>query len=275
MSESRAAIFADLHCHSLYSDGVDRADEVARKAAAAGLKAVALTDHDTTEGWDEFSESARSCGVEPIPGIEVSATHGREVHVLGLFIDPRDAAIRVYAKSRRDARGARVRRICARLAELGMRVDGNEIVAKAGCNAGRPHVARALVAAGHASSVSQAFQKWLGDGRPAYVEYERIAAVDAIAMIRSAGGLASLAHPGLTDVDRHMAGLVAAGLGAIEAYHADHTGATAARYVRLAATLGVCVTGGSDRHGDESPGRHVFGSAGLIADDFRQLVARR
>jgi predicted metal-dependent phosphoesterase TrpH len=268
-------IYADLHCHSTFSDGVERAGEVARKAAAAGLKAVALTDHDTTEGWGEFGDAARASGVQAIPGIEVSATLGREVHILGLFIDPNDAALRAYAVSRREARAARVRRICTRLRELGVRVEADTIVATAGGNAGRPHVARALVAAGHASSVAQAFQKWLGDGRPAYVDYERISAVDAIAMIRRAGGVASLAHPGLTDVDARIPDLVGAGLGAIEAYHADHSGAAAERYSRLAAKLGVPVSGGSDRHGDETPGRHMFGRAGLTIEDFRRLGAAR
>lgn len=242
---------ADLHTHSTASDGVLAPAELMRRAHAAGLAAVALTDHDTVEGLTEAAAEARRLGLRLVPGVELSTDAiGREVHILGYYCRFEAEPFAVLLEEMRAARRERLERMVARLNAAGVPVALERVRALAGAgSAGRPHVARALVEAGHAADVHDAFARFLGRGRPGYVPRRKLHPADAVRAVVAAGGVAVLAHPGLVGDDGVIADLVAAGLGGIEADYPAHTPEQAARYRRLADDLGLIPTGGSDYHG--------------------------
>ncbi|MBR0056527.1 MAG: PHP domain-containing protein, partial [Kiritimatiellae bacterium] len=217
----------DLHIHSSNSDGVLPAAELARRAAAAGLSAAALTDHDTIDGTSAFLEACAEGGaVTGIAGVEFSAAseHGT-LHILGLGVDASNQALREALERIRDGRDARNRRILARLNELGYGLTWEEVESFAGGDVmGRPHFARAMIARGWAASLAEVFERFLGRGAPAYVSRFRPAPEEAVALIKGAGGVASVAHPvsWTMDFDDMRASLLRfkeAGLDALECYH--------------------------------------------------------
>jgi len=265
----------DLHTHTTASDGrLAPADLVAR-AHAAGVTTIAITDHDTVAGCAPAAEACRAAAIEFVPGIEITAIRDDlDVHILGYFIDTTATPLNDFLADQRQRRCDRVDRMIGKLAELGVALDREAILRPAavpGTSIGRPAIARALVAAGFVANTSDAFSAWLSRGRPAFVPRDGAAPEDVIAQIHAAGGLASLAHPGLLGRDEWITGLVAAGLDAIEAYHTNHDEAATSRYRALAATHGVALSGGSDYHGDVSHGSPRPGSVSLPASDFRQL----
>lgn len=212
-----------------------------------------------------------------VPGIEITAVEAsRDVHVLGYFFNPGDEALQAFLTKQRAARVERVREIAARLAALNRAVDTTEMLAAAqadtGKSLGRPLIARALIAAGHASSMNDAFQRWLGEGQPAFVPRTG-ATVRAVAdVVHAAGGLVSLAHPVQLKDDELVDRLCREGLNALEVYHADHGPADRARYNAVAASHGLLATGGSDYHGE--PGqRATLGSVTLPDEPWRVLAA--
>lgn len=269
--------------HTTASDGrLTPADLVAR-AAAAGLGTISITDHDTVSAIDEAAASAASVGMRVVPGIEVTAVHeGRDVHVLGYFFDHHDPVFLAFLDEQRARRVARAREIGARLAALGAPIDVEALVAAArpGTAIARPLLARLLVSAGHVSSVQEAFDRFLASGQAAFVPRTGSSPAAVVTAIHAAGGLASLAHPGVTRKDELIEPLVSAGLDAIEVIHSDHPPETEARYRDLARALGVLVTGGSDFHGESAqPGsgrerRATLGVSRLPSADFRALEAR-
>ncbi len=249
----------DLHVHSNASDGTDDPGVVMRRAAAAGLDVVALTDHDTQAGV-AAARAALPAGLTLIPGMELSCDLGRRsVHLLAYLFDPGDQALRAEADRVRDDRVYRAKAMVQRLAALGAGVTWEQVEAIAGdAVVGRPHLARALVDAGAIGSTAEAFTgDWIGDGGRAFVDRYAPDLTRAVGLVRAAGGVPVLAHPrsaGYEIPDEVIEGLAGAGLGGVEVYHFDHDQAERARLAGLARSLGLIMTGGSDDHGSDGPG---------------------
>ncbi len=262
----------DFHCHSSRSDGTLAPRDLVDLAAANGVRVLALTDHDTLDGLDEAREAAsRHPGMRLVPGVELSCdVPGTEVHVLGLFIDPGDAAFRAELERMRAARVQRGERIVAALMALGAPVSWERVREIAGeASIGRPHIARALIEAGHVADIDEAFARYLGRTSPAYVERERLLPADAVRLIHAAGGLAVFAHPPFTIDHERVAGeLAAAGLDGLEVYYRHYPDDTIEALLALAGQLGLLPTGGSDYHGltrdhEVQPGRHPIPDAAV------------
>lgn len=253
------AVRIDLHVHSNASDGTDAPATVMRRAAAAGLDVVALTDHDTQAGLAE-ARAALPPGLTLVPGMELSCDlGGRSVHLLGYLFDPADPALSAEADLIRNDRTYRAKAMVARLAELGTGVTWERVEAIAGDSVvGRPHIARALVAAGAIATTSDAFtDEWIGDGGRAFVDRYAPDLTQAVGLVRAAGGVPVLAHPrspGYEVPYQVIEELAAAGLGGIEVFHFDHDAAERGRLTRLATSLNLIMTGGSDDHGGYLPG---------------------
>jgi len=242
--------FVDLHVHSTASDGSRPPADVVAAAKRAGLSAIALTDHDTVAGIDDATSAGVALGVRVVPGVELSAVEGDvETHILGLHLsDTRE--LEAALRGLRDMRRNRAERIVQRLNELGVRIELTAVLEQAAGGAiGRPHVARAMIAEGWAIDFRDAFDRYLGNGRPAYVGKERLAVVDAIALIHRAGGLAVLAHPAQGGTRERIEQFVAAGIDGVEVRHPSHSGEDIARLSALVDHFGLVPSGGSDWHG--------------------------
>ena len=246
----------DLHTHSLVSDGTDTPAELVLAASRAELDAIALTDHDTFAGLTEARDAGVAAGVAVLAGVEVSAERGgASVHLLGYGCDPGHAALRDELAHIRAGRTDRVPTMVARLVALGVPITLDDVRAQShGPSLGRPHVADALVAAGHVATRNEAFDRWLYDGGPAYVDRYSPDVAAAIALVRGAGGVAVLAHPWgrgrRHDLPaEYLAELAAAGLDGVEVDHPDHDEPTRAELRAVAAGLGLLATGSSDHHG--------------------------
>jgi 3',5'-nucleoside bisphosphate phosphatase len=269
----------DLHTHSNVSDGTDTPEALVRNAAAARLDVVALTDHDTYDGWPDALAAAGPMGITVVGGVEMSATvDGAGVHVLGYLPDPSYAPLADELARIRTDRIGRLRAIIGRLAGLGVPITMDDVraVADDASTLGRPHVADALVALGHARDRSDVFTRWLSEGGPAYVRKYAPPVADAIALIRAAGGVAVLAHPwGRSSrralVPDRIAELATDGLAGLEVDHEDHD-ATARRQLRaLAGDLDLLVTGSSDHHGTGKLG-HGLGLNTTAPDQYERLL---
>jgi predicted metal-dependent phosphoesterase TrpH len=269
----------DLHTHTTASDGKCSPSELVARAQTAGVTVLAVTDHDTCDACDEASQACAARGITFVSGIEITAVREEvDVHILGYFFDPMSPALRVFLADQRQRRLDRVGRIIAQLAELGLKLDADAILRPAidqpGKSIGRPAVARALVAGGYVKTTNEAFATWLSRGRPAFVPREGAPPDAVLAQIHGAGGVASLAHPGLLRRDQWIAGFASAGLDAVEAYHTNHDQEATGRYRAIADRLGLGVSGGSDYHADEAHGAVHPGSVSLPADAFDQLRER-
>jgi predicted metal-dependent phosphoesterase TrpH len=266
--------YVDLHAHSTASDGSRSPTDVVTAAKAAGLSAIALTDHDTMAGIAEAIVAGQAAAVRVVPGVELSATDDdREVHLLGLHIhraNALDDALRTF----RDRRHARAEQIVAKLNELGVSITFDDVLARAGDAAiGRPHLARVLIAGGWARDSREAFDRYLGAGRPAYVPKHRLSVGDAIALVHAGGGLAILAHPGGDGRRDTVERYVALGLDGLEVRHPGHSAEDINRLGALASFFKLVQSGGSDWHG-ASEGPRVLGvmrvpMAWLDAQDAR------
>jgi len=268
----------DLHTHSTASDGQYAPAEVATRAAAVGTLAWALTDHDTVAGLEEGAGAARTLGIRFVPGIELSAfLERREIHILGHFVDPVHRTLRDFEDLLADHRRTRVREIVRLLAENGVSVTEEAIVAcSGGKTIGRPHVARAMLATGVVGSVKEAFDRFLGEGQPAYVGRFRLLAEDGVKMIRQAGGVATLAHPGISKVNPgELPRLRALGFDGVEAYHPDHPREQAARYREAADRTGLVCTAGTDYHGEVVAPERFLGTSSMAPAELERLEARR
>jgi predicted metal-dependent phosphoesterase TrpH len=270
----------DLHTHTTASDGLLDARALVAEAAARGVGLLAVSDHDTTAGVDDAIDAGRKAGVEVWPAVELSCdVEAAEVHVLGYFVDHRLAWFQALLDRLRDGRVHRAARMVERLTALGAPVDFARVAALAGGGAiGRPHVARALVEAGWVRDLREAFDRFIGRGGPAYVERLKLSPAEAVGIVRAAGGLAVLAHPGWGQQDEMIPGLVAAGLDGIEVYYPDHTPALVTRYLRLARQYGLLVTGGTDFHGGDLATRVAVGGQYVpeeIVPPLREAAASR
>ena len=246
----------DLHTHSIRSDGTTSPAQNAALASEAGLAGFALTDHDTLDGWDEAAAACARLNLDFVPGVELSTElDGRSVHLLGYWVDPDDAALVAECDRLRNERRRRAEAMVRRLASLGLDVDMADVEARAaGAPIGRPHVAAAMVAAGHVPDMDTAFVDYIADGGPAYVPKYALPPEAGVALIVQAGGAAVLAHPGLCSREAPvdvplLERLTDAGLSGVEADHCGHDEAARAFWRAAAAERDLVVTGASDFHG--------------------------
>lgn len=243
--------FADLHLHSIYSDGTFTPTEVVQKAHELGFSTISLTDHDIIEGLPEAIDASKRTGLELIPGVELSVDQDKmEVHILGYFIHWESPYFVHTLKDLEARRIDRLHEMLRRLARLGFHLESEDVMAQNCCGTvGRVHVAQALVHKGILPSVGEAFRLYLGYGRTAYVEKAGITLEGAIELVIKAGGIPVMAHPGLTATERLIPRLAKIGLRGVEAFHPSHSLEVSASLVRLANRLGLLITGGSDCHG--------------------------
>lgn len=255
---------ADLHTHTLASDGTCTPTENVHYAREAGLQALAITDHDTMAGVEEALAAGKEQGVEVIPGVEISTVaKGQDIHVLGYFLPFENQELQEELSKLRDTRHERNRLLIARLQELGIPISLEKVYQRKNGedkNIGRPHIADELMELGVVSSMEEAFAKYLGKGAAAYVNPPRISPDEAIRLIKRFGGAAVLAHPGLYDDDDLVEEIIVCGLDGIEIWHPDNSEAQRERYIQLADDYGLIMTGGSDFHGYRGEGGQPFHS---------------
>lgn len=254
--------FIDLHCHTTASDGKHSPTELVEMAADLALRAIAVTDHDSTEGLDEAMAAGRRLDVEILPGVELSCdVAAGELHMLGYYPEYDDPAFQAELTRLREGRVGRAEAMVRKLAGLGCPISFERVRELAGDGAiGRPHVAQALVEAGHVADKNAAFNRLIGRNGPAYVERARLSPVDAVRAIRRAGGLPVFAHPFIVrgsgeviemlPVEESLPELVEAGLAGLEVYYPKYTPELIGRLLALARRYGLLVTGGSDFHGE-------------------------
>jgi len=242
----------DLHTHTVASDGTLTPRALVAEAAKRGLRVLAITDHDSTDGLAEaIDEAGHHPPLTLVPGIEINCdVEGAEIHILGYCMDYEAAWFQDFCRAQRRERRARVHRMADRLAELGLPIDVERVFAlvQEG-SAGRPHVARVMVERGYVKSVREAFDKYLAAGKPAHVPRKKLTPEDAVRLLRRAGGVPVFAHPGLADRDELIPAFVAAGLMGIECYYPEHSPAQRGAYLDLCRDHGLLGTGGSDFHG--------------------------
>jgi 3',5'-nucleoside bisphosphate phosphatase len=246
----------DLHMHSTASDGSFPPDEVARMAAANHVDVFSLTDHDTLDGLPAAEACAKESGIRLIPGVELSVSEeGMDVHLLAYGFDPKDPALEAAVQRYREGRRERARKILLRLKGLGIRISLEEVesISRGGA-LGRPHVAEALLQGGYVESFNEAFQRYLGHHAPAYVPKPRVTLEEASSIVRDAGGVTILAHPGTLNRDHLIPAWARRGLDGIEVWHSKHDASAVERYRGFAQLHGLLMTGGSDYHGDRTPG---------------------
>ena len=242
----------DLHIHTTASDGAWSAEAVVRAAAEGGLDVIAVTDHDTTAAFAAAEAVGRELQVQVIPALEVSSTYaGRDVHILGYFVDPDADAVRRHGAHATKRREERMREMVGRLDDEGISVTYEAVETAAGPDRvviGRPHLARALVAAGHASSVPDAFDRLIGDTSPSFVPTRMLAPAGAVELVSAAGGIPIWAHPPGDLVDALLPGLVRSGLRGLEVYRPSHKRNDVLRLEALCKSGGLLMSGGSDWH---------------------------
>jgi hypothetical protein len=275
----------DLHSHTVVSDGRLTPRDLVQLAAKNGVRHLSVTDHDTTDGLDEAMDEARKLGIEIIPGIEVSCDiPGTEVHLLGFYLDYSNADFQAKIGQFREGRVGRAQEMVRKLGDLGAPISWERVKEIAGDGSvGRPHVAQALLEAGHIQTIPEAFDRWIGRNGEAYAEREKLTVEDAIALIHSVGGIASIAHPyyseGLMDL---LPRLVRSGLDAIECYYTSHDPNQRDSLLNFVRANGLIASGGSDYHGFPMAGltevTNVPGSVAVpesVIDAMRDRLANR
>jgi 3',5'-nucleoside bisphosphate phosphatase len=280
----------DLHIHSTASDGTHSPQAIVEMAANAGLRAISITDHDTLAGCRAAFGGDLPSGLGFITGVEISVQApensriGSSLHILGYGVDPEDAPLCTALDRYQDIRKHRIHRTVERLHQLGIPIVLQQVMCEAGDGVpGRPHVAEAMVKAGYAENINDAFDRYLGNGRPACVGKERMTCRDAFDLISGAGGIPVLAHPyliageqsdRLVELLKRLCGM---GLRGIEVYYPKHSPAAVARYLELAAAFDLVATGGTDFHGELIPDIKIGRGSGDLHVPyavFEELISR-
>ncbi len=267
---------AELHTHSTFSDGVFDPEALAKKCSERGVQVWALTDHDTTAGCERAKVAAEKYNIQFISGIEISAHHGRSVHVLGYHVDTE--LISTYSKEQTRRRKGRTLKMVELLNAQGVDIKMNDIVLSPNADVyTRPHIARALVKKGYGVSIQDVFDRYIGNKCSAYVESDWPPVEEAIEIIHDAGGIAVLAHPGAyaigngENLDSMISKWAAAGLNGIEAHHPAHSKKSEKRYKKIAEEQGLFWTASSDFHGPQKAGAERFGKVYLEESIFQRL----
>lgn len=240
----------DLHIHTVHSDGTSTVKEIVEVAHLQGLKAISITDHDCTDAYPLAQELGAEVGIEVIPGVELSSeVEGTDIHILGYYINPENPAFSRKLKEMKDARYVRAKKIVANLNKQGIDLRFDTVLSIAGVGAiGRLHIASAMLKEELVYSFREAFDKYIGYGLPAYVEKLKMSPKDVFDLIRNAGGIPVLAHPGVTQVDERIPEFVRDGLMGIEVFHTEHPSCAERHYMRIAKKYNLAFTGGSDFH---------------------------
>lgn len=272
-------MYIDLHIHTTESDGSLTPSQVVHYAKEKGLKAIAITDHDTIHGNEEAIKEGISEGVEVIPGVEISVDYSPgTMHMLGYFITTEDPILNEKLTLLQDSRADRNPRIIEKLNKLGLSLTYDEVVqVSGGGQVGRPHMAQVLMEKGYIKSIKEAFDKYLGKGAPAYLDKFRLSAVEAITMITDAGGIPVLAHPSTLhlkssdELDALVKKLVNQGLQGLEVYYSEHDERKTSSYKLLAKRYNLAITGGSDFHGKNMKGIDLGTGRGKLKIPYTAL----
>ena len=264
--------YADLHVHTYYSDSTFSPAEVMSAAEQKALSAIAICDHDTTDGIEPCIKIGDEKGIEIISGIELTVEKpDAEIHILGYLIDWKLGWLQEKLKAIQEGRIDRIYKMLEKLEREGVKIEASDVFSIAGMGSvGRLHLARAILASGAAKSFREVFEKYLGFGRPCYVPNINFEPKEAIEMVIKAGGVPVIAHPGIMRKDEYIKELAGYGLKGIEVYHTDHNNSTTRHYEELAKELGLLMTGGSDCHG-AGKGRVLIGTVRVPYDVVEKL----
>lgn len=264
---------ADLHCHTICSDGTATPEQIVEMAATIGLSGLSITDHDSINAYKEALPLAAKCGIEMISGAEFSSVHnGTSIHILAYAFPLTSPVIQEFCKKHHQRRENRNRGILVRLAKQGMPVSEEDILdpAKAQQTIGRPHIAQAMIKKKYVSSIQEAFRKYLGEGRSCYAPGESFSTQETINLIHEAGGLAVIAHPHLVSPSKIVHELLEMNVDGIECFYANFPANANQRWMKYAEKKGLIMTGGSDFHGDIKPNISL-GSSFVNEEIFRTL----
>ncbi|MBI4547442.1 MAG: PHP domain-containing protein [Ignavibacteriae bacterium] len=267
---------ADLHTHTIYSDGALSPYELITKAKSVGLETISITDHDSVSGLDEADDTGKKLNVEVVPGVELSASFdGEEVHILGYFIDYRSQSLLSALDVFRKERIQRAERIVDKLNQINIPLKLESVFATSkGNSIGRPHIATALVNEGHAESYYDAFNKYIGDGRPAYERKMAFSVEETLQLITGSGGLSFLAHPGRLVSEKMLFQIIKAGLDGIEVVHPSHSPDLIRYYRGIVNEYSLLESGGSDFHGGLKNDEGVLGQFGISVSAVETIRRR-
>jgi len=274
--KSKSNYEADLHCHTTASDGSLSPEETVRLAKEKGLRALAITDHDTIEGWGKAEKASAQLGIVLLKGIEINTDwEGHEIHILGYGMKEHDPVFLNELRVIQKKRISRIEQMLEKLEQFGIRISFEEVMDFAhGESIGRPHVAQAMLRKGFAATTKEAFHHYLRIGAPAYVPRYKLSPSEAIHMIRQAGGVTVLAHPGAYKVETHLEEWIKAGLQGIEVFHPKHTFQDNIHYGMIAERMGLIATGGSDFHGPQTKPEVELGGWGVGMDVVIQIASK-
>lgn len=267
---------ADLHMHTTFSDGVYSPYELVKRCKQGGLSVIAITDHDSVDAFPDAIQYGKEFGVEVIPGVELSAmVDDKDVHILGYFLDYTSKHLQEYLEFFRIERIKRAERIVAKLNTINVPLKIESVLERAGKGSvGRPHIASAMVEHGYIQNYHEAFDKFIGNGGPAFEKKFNLSPEEAIKLISSSGGLSFLAHPGRYTSDEAVIHLIKCGLDGIEVIHPSHTATHAAHYRGIVGEYYLLESGGSDFHGGKKNDDEMLGSY-YIDDEKVEMMKRR
>lgn len=265
--------YVDLHLHTTASDGSFTPEEVVVKAEQLGFSAIAITDHDTVKGIEVAVQKAKRLDLEVVPGIEINTDYANtEVHVLGYYIDYENSALLNKLKELKESRYTRAKKIVAKLNNLGVEIDFDEVLSLAdGAALGRSHIAQLILEKGYVQDWGQVFDKYIGRQAPAYVERERLDVKGAINLIKKANGVPIIAHPGLINNDELLTEFIKWGVQGIEVYHTEHNKQEQEKYLEFANENNLLITGGSDCHGPRRKDGVLLGTIKLPYQKLKKL----